>query len=353
MAQAYLATRISPHLARTADGFLICKDVCIARSGPMQYLASELNIPGGGQRVTVWREPREVTNQRFLASCEGAVVTDQHPSRFVDPGNFQIYSRGHMQNARAGPRDADGNATAVADLFINDDGLAQKVESGAVRDVSIGYNLDVVKDEIGRWSQVNLRVNHVAVVPVGRAGSTRILDAAPTLGLTELAAMYLGKEIGNVKLPARAFDSREEAIMTTRNEALHWLRQIKSEVRDRGDRSQKLAWNALYSAIRDGEEPDRALADLRQFSGRIMAADHQPTAEGEQRAACDDFVRTCADYLGQDINEVARKRKERAPLRTAEQLRHAIFDSPVETPIENFLRQVEEKRDEMNKKWGY
>jgi hypothetical protein len=85
----------------------------------------------------------------------------------------------------------------------------------------------------------------------------------------------------------------------------------------------------------------------------MIAADHQPTAQDEQRTACDNFVRTCAAYLGQDINEVARKRKERAPLRTAEQLRHAIFDSPVETPIENFLRQVEEKRDEMNKKWGY
>jgi hypothetical protein len=351
MAEAYLASLLpgKAHLARTADGFLICKDVCIARSGPMQYLASELDIPGGAQRVTVWREPEEITNRRFLASCEGAVVTDQHPGRFVDPGNYMVYTRGHMQNARVGPKDADGNTTALADLFINDDGLARKVESGLVRDVSIGYNLDVVKDAIGRWSQVNLRVNHCAVVPVGRAGSTRILDAAPALGLTELAALYLGQNPAAVSVPSRAFDSREETVMTTRNEALHWLRQIKPDVRDRGDRAQKIAWNALYSAIRDGEDPDQALEDLRQFSGRVMAADSVPT--DAQRSK--DFVEMCAGYLGQDPKEVAKKQKERAPLRTADQLHRAIFESPAETATENFLRLAEEAGEEMRNKWKY
>ena len=349
--QAYLATRISPHLARTADGFLIARDVVVARSGPLEYLASELDLPGGAQRVTVWRPPEEITNRRFLASCEGATVTDQHPGRFVDPGNYQVYARGHMQNARVGPMDANGNATAIADLFINDDGLAQRVETGAVRDVSIGYNLDVVKDEIGRWSQVNLRVNHVAVVPVGRAGSTRIMDAAPGRGLTELAALYLGREVTSVRVPehaaTRAFDSREEVMAEnkwkcscgnvnhadaedcaacgaaydeqddlvpveqelperkiTKDEALHWLEQIKPQVKRRGTDAAKRAWNRFYSLVRDGRNPELALENVRgQFSasGRVTASDRAPGSA--------EFVSTCASYLGKMSRKLLGKGK--------------------------------------------
>src|SRR5215472_14807959 len=145
MAEAYLATRISPHLARTPDGFLLCRNVVIARSGPLEYMPSELDLPGS-QHITVHRPPEAVTSRHFLASVEGAPLTDSHPGRFVDAGNFQVYSRGHAQNARVGPRDEHGNVTVIADLFVADGGLAERVESGSVRDVSIGYDLDIAKD---------------------------------------------------------------------------------------------------------------------------------------------------------------------------------------------------------------
>jgi hypothetical protein len=369
MAQAYLATMLpgKEHLARLPDGGLLCRDVIIARSGPLDYTAHELDIPPGGDaRVTVWRPPEEVKSRRFLASIEGATVTDMHPSRFVDPQTYQIFARGHAQNARVGPTDKNGHVTALADLFIHDDGLAQKVESGQVRDVSIGYNLDIVRDEIGRWSQVNLRVNHVAVVPKGRAGSTRIMDAAPSPGLTELAAQYLGKDIATVQLPTRAFDSsREETVMenyeedllpveqpqrnTGRDEALRALKQIKPQVQRQGTDAQKRAWNALYVAVRDGHPPDLVLREMQLSSGgRIAVSDHASYDAGAE------FVRAATAYLGRDIKEVEEeKRKSPRPLRTAEQLRHAIFDSPAETPMEGFLRKVEDERRRQEKLFGY
>lgn len=300
MAEAYLATRISPHLARTPAGFLICKDVPITRSGPMAYLASELDLPGGAQKLTVWRSVEETTSQRFLASAEGAIVTDAHPPRFVDAKNFQVFSRGHMQNVRIGPRDRDGNATVIADLFIGDEGLAKKVETGAVRDVSIGYSLDVVQDGKGRWMQKNMKVNHCAVVPKGRAGSTQIADAAS-----------LGE------------------VMTTRDEALRWLKKIKRRVTDLGTVEQKTAWNELYTSIRDGADPDLALQDVRtKFStgAPTMAVDGAPV--DTQRAVADDFVRMCADFLGKDVREVSRKRRER-------ELHRALADST--TPSQSLV----------------
>jgi hypothetical protein len=340
--QAYLATHISPHLLRTKDGGLLAKDVVIARSGPMEYAPQELQIPERGPRVTVWREPEEITNRRFLASCEGAVVTDAHPTRFVDPGNYSYLARGHMQNARVGPLDDGGNATAVADLFIKDGGLAEKVESGAVRDVSIGYRLDLLKDHRGRYVQKNLEVNHCAVVSRGRGGSTKILDAAPEpahvpapRSLAEMASDYLGKPVASVT--ARAFDSKELTMnyeddlipvsktrerKSARDGALKWLREIRPEVSKRGTRAMKEAWNGLYRAVRDGVDPEVALTNVRrQFSDRAS------TAEDVQRVA-DDFVRTCASYLGQDINQVANERKTR-------ELRRALADS--KTTTESFV----------------
>jgi hypothetical protein len=327
MPQAYLATMLpgKEHLARLPDGGLLCKDVVIARSGPLEYSAHELDLPpGGDERVIVQRPPEEVTSRRFLASVEGATVTDLHPSRFVDPQTYQIYARGHAQNARVGPKDKNGNVTALADLFIHDAGLAQKVEAGQVRDVSIGYNLDVLKDELGRWTQKNLRCNHVAVVPRGRAGSTKIMDAAPALGLVELAGLFLGRDPSTVTVPesgaTRAFDSGEETMANK--------------------------WKCSCGNVNHAGECVACGASQEELLPVPISASDSANDAGAE------FVRKATSYLGRDIREVEREGKRNRPLRTAQQLRHAIFDSP-ETPTESFLRKIEEEKERQEKRFGY
>ena len=44
MALAYYGTKISPHMDRTPEGYLICRDVPINRTGTQVYLAGELNL---------------------------------------------------------------------------------------------------------------------------------------------------------------------------------------------------------------------------------------------------------------------------------------------------------------------
>ena len=39
---AYYGTKISPHMTDTPEGYLVCHDVPIARTGDMVYRASEL-----------------------------------------------------------------------------------------------------------------------------------------------------------------------------------------------------------------------------------------------------------------------------------------------------------------------
>ena len=171
---AYYGSQISPHLVDTPEGFLICKDVPIARTGPQDYLARELMLNGDPDRViTVQRYPEDVFEDATLASLEGKPVTDGHPPENVGPENYAAYTKGHVQNVR---RDGD---YIVADLYINDANLANEVRNNVKREVSCGYLCNYVPDGTG-YKQSRIRGNHVAVVPKGRAGAAvAIKDAAP------------------------------------------------------------------------------------------------------------------------------------------------------------------------------
>ena len=174
MAIAYYGDRISPHMTDTPEGFLICHDVPIARTGPQDYLAREMMLDGDPERVvTVQRYPEDVFEAATLASFEGKPVTEGHPPENVSPENYAAYTKGHVQNVRR------SGEYIVADLYINDANLAEEVRNNVKREVSCGYLCSYVPDGAG-YRQSNIRGNHVAVVPKGRAGSTvAIQDTAP------------------------------------------------------------------------------------------------------------------------------------------------------------------------------
>ena len=171
---AYYGDRISPHMTDTPEGFLICHDVPIARTGPQDYLARELMLDGDPDRiVTVQRHPEDVFEAATLASFEGKPICDGHPPENVGPENYAAYTKGHIQNVR---RDGD---YIVADLYINDANLANEVRNNVKREVSCGYLCNYTPDGAG-YKQSRIRGNHVAVVPKGRAGAAvAIHDATP------------------------------------------------------------------------------------------------------------------------------------------------------------------------------
>lgn len=173
MAIAYYGARISPHMTRTPEGYLICHDVPINRTGDQEYTAGDLQLDGDQDRlVIVHRYPEDVFDPAALASFEGKDITQGHPPENLTPENQAAYSKGHIENVR---RVGDNT---VADLYIKDAGLASDVENGVIREVSCGYLCDYVPDGNG-YKQQRIRGNHVAVVPRGRAGhDVAIKDAA-------------------------------------------------------------------------------------------------------------------------------------------------------------------------------
>lgn len=173
---AYYGSKISKHMTQTPEGFLICRDVPIARIGTQDYLARELGLDGEPDRpVTVERRPEDVFDPAAIASFEGKDVTYTHPPEMLAPENQSSYSKGHAENVR---REGD---FLVADLHLKDPTLISEVRNGILREVSCGYLCDYAPSGAG-YRQTNIRGNHIAIVPRGRAGhDVAIKDSAAGL----------------------------------------------------------------------------------------------------------------------------------------------------------------------------
>lgn len=174
---AYYGDRISPHMTTTPEGFLICHDVPIARTGEMDYRAGELLLDGDPDRpIKVYRHREDVFDPAAIASFEGKEVTSGHPTEDVGPENRAAYSKGHVQNVRC------SGEHLIADLHLKDAALISDVRSGVLREVSCGYHCSYVPEGDG-YRQQDIRGNHVAVVPRGRAGrEVAIHDSARSAG---------------------------------------------------------------------------------------------------------------------------------------------------------------------------
>lgn len=186
MAIAYFGSPISPNQIETAEGYLICKNVPIARTGSQNYLAREMGVADADPEavILVMRYPEDVFAPETIASFEGKPVTMTHPPEDVTPENWAAYAKGHVQNVRR------TGEHIMADLVITDPTLIDQVRSGAMRQVSCGYRCDYAADAVGGYRQKRIRGNHVAVVPLGRAGAAvSIQDAAAPAAEKERKSM--------------------------------------------------------------------------------------------------------------------------------------------------------------------
>lgn len=125
-----------------------------------------------------WREYKpadEVFRADSLATLEGAPVTELHPEKMVDGDTWKAVSVGHLIGA---PR-RDG-AFVVAPIAVQDAGVAARVESRELHDVSAGYTCRVdwtagttPEGETYDAVQRDIVYNHAALGPLGwgRAGT--------------------------------------------------------------------------------------------------------------------------------------------------------------------------------------
>ena len=163
----FYGTQLSPHRIQAEEGYILYTGVPIARIGAQEYGRDEVGLDGDGV-VNVYRDAADVFDPVTIASFEGKIVTDEHPPVMLDETNVMDYIKGTVHNVRRGT--GYENGYLLADLMVYDPQLNEEIRQGK-REVSCGYYLDYVEGPDGRIYQKNIRGNHVAIVPKGRAGS--------------------------------------------------------------------------------------------------------------------------------------------------------------------------------------
>lgn len=172
---------------RRDDGYLVA-DARIARTGIQTYLGREVGRPEVGV-VRVYRPGAEVFSEDTLKSAAHRPVTNDHPPELVTSANWKKYSVGQSADEVSG----EGIFIRVP-LMVSDETAIQDIEGGK-RELSAGYTCDVeftpgVTDAGEAYDaiQKNIRLNHIAIVERGRAGSeVRIGDGAAPWGASPVA----------------------------------------------------------------------------------------------------------------------------------------------------------------------
>lgn len=168
-----ISERLSPHKYKTPEGYLICVDAVLARTGKQTYRRSEIFDTDDDSEIDVDRKPEEVFSQSTLASFENKPVTVEHPDEDVNSANFKDYAVGFVRDVKKGI--VDGQDVILGTLVIQDAQTIEEIENGEHTDLSCGYDCDI--DDSDSPEQKNIRGNHVALCQCGRAGNARIVDS--------------------------------------------------------------------------------------------------------------------------------------------------------------------------------
>ena len=166
--------RLSQHKYKTPEGYLICVDSVLARTGKQTYRRDEVFHDSDDTEIEVDRKPEEVFSEQTLASFENKPITVEHPDCDVTCENYKDYAVGFVRDVKRGT--ADGQDVILGTLVIQDAKTIDEIEAGEHVELSCGYDCDIKDEE--NPQQRNIRGNHVALCEQGRAGNARIVDTA-------------------------------------------------------------------------------------------------------------------------------------------------------------------------------
>lgn len=206
--------RVPIRATYSEDGYLEDSPV-LTRSGVFIYKDGK-----GGIRRELRRD-EDVFHADSLASYRNKPITKGHPGK-VNADNVKSHQIGTVTT----PGRQDG-ANVVADTVIHD---PRVIKQDGWKELSVGYSVELIETpgehngEKYDAIQTNIRVNHLAVVPKGRAGNARLtLDAADAVTKTDdeedSPTMTLVKVRLDSGLEYEAAPEVEQALKTSRADA--------------------------------------------------------------------------------------------------------------------------------------
>lgn len=321
MATAYYASKISPNQFETpTEGYRICKNVPICRTGFQEYLGSELKKHPSyddswgledGETYKVFRPIEEVTSKETIGTAEGKSIVDEHPPEHIAPGSLisieteRELNCGHVQNVRIGDKLPNGETPLLADMHIKNDVLIDKVDGG-IRDISCGYTYKLKRLADGTLAQADIRINHVAVVPKGRAGpDVAIKDALPAeIALKEKkTTMTFRERINALGWKHFATDATPEELAAAVKEAGKSATDAEPEKKDKE---------------KEGDVADKSTKDAEALKTQLDAANKElEEYKAKDKAAKDKAAKDAAESALEELNdadetEEEKKKKEEA-----------------------------------------
>lgn len=167
--------KLSNRRYKTPEGYLVCVDSIIARTGKQEYLKSEIFQDSKDDSVIQIDRPKsEVLSPSTIASFENKPLVDEHPDEDVNVDNYRDYAIGFARDVR-GSKLGDVDIL-IANLIFTDPEAIAEIESGEKTELSCGYDCDILGEGDNLY-QANIRGNHIALCKAGRAGIARIQDS--------------------------------------------------------------------------------------------------------------------------------------------------------------------------------
>lgn len=207
-----VAEKLGPHKFKTPEGYLICTDAILSRTGKQEYKRCELfgdTCEDPDKIVNVERTDDEVFSDKAMASFENKAVCIEHPDHDVNAENHNELAVGFVRDIHKG--EDNGKPVMMGTLVITDKDAVEAVESGEYKELSCGYDCDIDDDNP---QQRNIRGNHVALCKHGRAGIARIVDSVDDTrfwGQQYPYELWLTYPKTGRKFMAGAFKTHEEA----------------------------------------------------------------------------------------------------------------------------------------------
>lgn len=167
--------KLSNRRYKTPEGYLVCVDSIIARTGKQEYLKSEIFQDSKDDSVIQIDRPKsEVLSPSTIASFENKPLVDEHPDEDVNVDNYRDYAIGFARDVRGSK--LDDVDILIANLIFTDPEAIAEIESGEKTELSCGYDCDILGEGDNLY-QANIRGNHIALCKAGRAGIARIQDS--------------------------------------------------------------------------------------------------------------------------------------------------------------------------------
>lgn len=258
-----------------------------ARTGSQRY----------GDKIE-YRPDDEV--EASFPSFELRPLTDLHPPSNVDSNTARILARGATSSARwaADRRHAQGRlAVWDAELIAK---FTEAEARGEPMQLSAGYTLDLdetpgvdpLTGERYDAIQRNIRINHVAAVPLGRAGTARVLtDAADWVGAIDLG---IAGRLDGIRKDSRVivdlgrWSRRDAADLRTQQDDTRKGRPMKITTHVDGKPVEiELADDASAQQIADAVAKVHADATPPEFMKKKMAEEEEEEDAKRKKDAAD------------------------------------------------------------------